>query len=120
MVTKSPLPRLLDMAGALRAIERFIGGVDVQTFRANLLVRSAVERQLEVISEASRHVPSEMKARHPDIPWRKLADLGNILRHAYHRVDPLIVWNIVRDDLPSLKRVVHAMIRDVRRRSDLE
>jgi uncharacterized protein with HEPN domain len=73
------------------------------SFTDNLMLRLAVERLLEIISEASRHIPSEIKAKEPDINWRRLADLGNWLRHAYHRTDPGILWDMVENDLDPLK-----------------
>jgi len=69
------------------------------SFTDNPMLRLAVERLLEIISEASRHIPLEMKAKEPNINWRRLADLGNWLRHAYHRTDPGILWDMVENDL---------------------
>ena len=72
-------------------------------FADNMMLRLAVERLLEIISEASRHIPPEMKAEAPHINWRRLADLGNWLRHAYHRTDSGILWDMVENDLEPLK-----------------
>jgi uncharacterized protein with HEPN domain len=69
----------------------------------------AVERCIEVISEASRHVPDEIKAKYPDIPWSDVARIGNIFRHEYHNVAARIVWDTVRMHLPQLQAVVHAI-----------
>jgi uncharacterized protein with HEPN domain len=81
------------------------------SFTDDLVLRLAVERLLEIISEASRHIPPEMKAKEPNINWRRLADLGNWLRHAYHRTDPGILWDMVENDLEALKifvkRIAH-------------
>ena len=74
------------------------------------MVRDAVERNLERISEASRHIPSELKARRKDIAWRAVAGLGNVLRHDYPRVKDPRVWQIVANDLPALKAAVEAML----------
>ena len=70
------------------------------------MLRMAVERLFEIISEASRFIPQDLKAKNSDIPWQRMADLGNWLRHAYHRVDPDILFNIVDNDLEPLKRFV--------------
>ena len=75
------------------------------------MLRMAVERLFQIISEASRFIPEESKASEKDIPWQRMADLGNWLRHAYHRVDPDILWNIVENDLDALKRSVERMVR---------
>jgi uncharacterized protein with HEPN domain len=61
-----------------------------------------IARGLEIISEASRHLPEDMKARHPEIPWRKVAGIGNVLRHEYTRVAADALWRLVRDDLAAL------------------
>jgi uncharacterized protein with HEPN domain len=63
-----------------------------------------VERGLEVISEASRHLSDELKSRHPHIPWRKIAGIGNVLRHDYGRVSAPVIWKLVVEDLPILEK----------------
>lgn len=70
------------------------------------MLRLAVERLFEIISEASRFIPEDLKAKSANIPWRRIADLGNWLRHAYHRIDADILWNIAENDLAQLKRFV--------------
>jgi uncharacterized protein with HEPN domain len=75
-------------------------------FRANRDVRQSVERSLEIISEASRLLPTEVKEASTEIPWRKVADFGNVLRHAYFSVNPDIVWRIARDDLAPLRQAL--------------
>jgi uncharacterized protein with HEPN domain len=91
------------------AIDDIRGALINQTkasFTNNNMLRLAVERLLEIISEASRHIPQEMKGTEPRINWRRLADLGNWLRHAYHRTDPGILWDMVENDLEPLKHFV--------------
>jgi uncharacterized protein with HEPN domain len=81
------------------AIDDIRGALAGQT----MMLRLAVERLLEIISEASRHIPVDMKAKEPNINWRRLADLGNWLRHAYHRTDPGFLWDMIGNDLEPLK-----------------
>ena len=76
------------------------------SFRDNMMLRLAGERLLEIISEASRHIPSEVKAQASDINWRRLTDLGNWLRHAYHRTDAGLLWDMVENDPEPLKNFV--------------
>lgn len=63
-----------------------------------------VERGIEIISEASRHLPDDLKARHPEIPWPKVSGIGNVLRHEYQKIAHDVLWHVVQDDLPPLER----------------
>ena len=63
-------------------------------------MQRAVERGLEIISKASRHVPDDLKAIAPNIPWRQIAAIGNMLRHEYQRADVTATWNIIEQRLP--------------------
>lgn len=63
-----------------------------------------VERGVEIISEASRRLPDDLMDRNRDIPWRKVAGIGNVIRHDYERVAPDVLWKLVRDDLPALEK----------------
>jgi uncharacterized protein with HEPN domain len=72
-------------------------------------LRSAIERGIEVISEASRHLRSDLKAQHKEVRWKDIAGIGNILRHEYQHIDPAIIWKAVKNDLPPLKEALLAM-----------
>jgi uncharacterized protein with HEPN domain len=81
-------------------------------------MRRAVERGVEIVSEASRHIPDELKQRYPHIYWREISAIGNLLRHEYGRVDDRIIWRVVEEYLPELKDVVTEMLEpEVRQRS---
>lgn len=103
MAGRTALVPLTDIRDAIRRIERYTAGKSLAAFRRDELVHDAVERCLEIISEASRRLPEEMKARHPGIPWRNVAGLGNVFRHEYDAVSTPLVWEIVREHLPPLK-----------------
>ena len=64
----------------------------------------AVQRGVEIISEASRHLTDEMKARHPEIPWQKVAAIGNVLRHNYENIAAPVIWKLAQTDLPAWRR----------------
>lgn len=104
--------RVSHILEAILAIEKALAGKSRETYAADLLLRLAVERLLEIICEASRHVPDSVKAKEPAIAWPKMIDFGNRLRHAYHRVDPDTVWAVVQNDLPPLKAFVERVIRE--------
>jgi uncharacterized protein with HEPN domain len=102
--------RLEDLLEAVAAIAEYTAGKTFADYAAARMLRDAVERNIERISEASRHIPKRLKARHAEIPWQKVAGIGNILRHAYPIVDDSLVWEVVARDLPPLKATVEAML----------
>lgn len=103
MVTRRISPRLADIIGAIENIRSVTDNVPLSQFENDWQKRWLVERGVEILSEASRHLPDELKQRHADIPWRKVAGIGNILRHDYERVAPDMLWKLVRDDLGGLE-----------------
>jgi uncharacterized protein with HEPN domain len=84
----------------------FVGGFDRDTFKSDLRTLHAVTRCLEIISEASRRLPDDLKARHPAIAWKQMAGAGNVYRHDYEDVAAQFVWDTVQRALPSLREVV--------------
>ena len=104
--------RVQHILEAIEDCENILKKTDREAFAKNRLIRLAVERALEIISEASRHIPKEFKEREATIAWRRMADLGNRLRHVYHRVDPDVLWEIVKQDLPALRLLLNRIIRD--------
>jgi uncharacterized protein with HEPN domain len=83
----------------------------VAEFRTDRDIRQSVERSLEIISEASRHLSTELKNMKPEIPWRQVADFDNVLRHSYFAINADIVWMIVHQNLQPL-RVALTELRD--------
>lgn len=88
----------------------FTAGFDVNAFKNDLETIYAVTRCLEIISEASRRLPAEIKARHTGIAWKQMAGAGNVYRHDYEDVAAEFVWETVQRALPSLKAVVEQEI----------
>lgn len=104
--------RVRHILGAIADIEMLLVGKTRADYAAERYLQFATERALEIVCEATRHLPETVKARAPDIPWARIVDFGNRLRHAYHRVDTAIVWAVVENDLPPLKVFVEQVIRD--------
>ena len=103
MAERSPIPRLTDIVEAIELIRGEMAGVTLQAFEPDIRKRWLIEHGIEIISEASRRLPDDLKARHPDIPWRKVAGIGNVLRHNYEDIAAPVMWALVRDDLPPLE-----------------
>lgn len=102
--------RLEHILVSIAAIERLTSGLTLTAYSADPDRTAAVERYLERLSEASRHLPTEWKERHPAIPWRQVADLGNVLRHAYDQVIDERIWNVIANDLAPLRSAIMEMI----------
>jgi uncharacterized protein with HEPN domain len=111
MDDRGPLLRLHDIVEFADRVASYIGPLDYRQFVVNAMARDAVERNIEKISEASRHIPDSLKADYMHVPWRQVADIGNFLRHGYDRIDDETMWNIARLELPALKVVAEDMIR---------
>jgi uncharacterized protein with HEPN domain len=108
---RSVEPHLRDILEAIDGIEQTVAGASLADFAASWQMRRAVERGIEIVSEASRHLPADVKAKHPEVPWTDIAGIGNILRHEYQRVEDAITWNVATRRLAELRRVVEAMLR---------
>jgi uncharacterized protein with HEPN domain len=92
MAARSLAPRLTDIIEAIDHIRSEMAGVSIEAFEADWRKQWLVERGVEIISEASRHLTDELKARHPEIPWPKVAGIGNVLRHDYASIAAPIMW----------------------------
>ncbi|MGP0094418.1 MAG: DUF86 domain-containing protein [Xanthobacteraceae bacterium] len=104
--------RLEHILNCIANLEKIFANTTEKAFADDPFLRAAAERFFEIISEASRHIPDELKSRETQINWRRMADLGNWLRHAYDQVDTEILWSIARNDLAPLKVFVERLVRD--------
>ena len=100
------LAALRDIAHHIELATGFVSGMSFEAFRDDLRTFYAVTRCLEIISEASRRLPDDLKARHPAIAWREMAGAGNVYRHDYEDVAASFVWATVHNHLPPLRVVI--------------
>jgi uncharacterized protein with HEPN domain len=82
--------------------KQFLDGVSFEEFKADRRTFYAVTRTLEIVSEAARRLPQELRDRHPHLPWRAIMGVGNVYRHDYDNVAEEFVWRTVQDRLPAL------------------
>ena len=87
-----------------------------EDFVADDMLRAAVEPCIEIISEASRRLPTAMKARYPDLPWHDIASIGKVLRHEYYAIEREVLWRIATEDLRPLAAAVDTLLAEVRDR----
>ena len=93
-----------DMLESSQRIMRYTEGMDADRFRNDEKTRDAVLRNLEVIGEAARRLPAEVRVKHPAIDWRRITGFRGIIVHAYFGIDPAILWDIVSNKVPELWR----------------
>ena len=110
----APPPRWVmhaeNMLGAATAIERYTAGLDFDRFRADHLTRSASLGNLTRLGEAARHIPDELRARYPAVPWEELIDTGEDVIVRYDDIDVAAVWRVVREQIPMLVPILRDML----------
>lgn len=92
-----------DVLESIGLIEKYIEGMKNEDFVNDRKTTDAVVRNLEIIGEASRHIPDEVKEKYPDIDWKGVIGLRNRITHEYFGISLRIVWDIVKQELPKLK-----------------
>jgi uncharacterized protein with HEPN domain len=100
------------MRTACDEVAEMVSGLDLASFKTGFRTRRAVERCIEIVSEASRHIRDSMKSKHGDQPWHEIAAVGNLLRHEYRHIDDEVIWKIASKSLPSLRAVIVAMLAE--------
>ena len=101
--SRSPAVTLQDILENIRLARSFVVGISFTDFQADRLISYGVVRCLEIISEASRRLPADLKARHAEIAWADIAGAGSIYRHQYNGVRDELVWQTVQQDLEPLR-----------------
>ena len=102
---------LIDMYRAGELAQQFIGGIeDVEEFQNDLKTISAVQHQLLIPGEATKRLSAEYREAHPEIPWKSMAGLRDILIHAYDAVDVYELWYILQHDLPELMNQLRPLV----------
>jgi uncharacterized protein with HEPN domain len=107
-----------EMLDYIEQARTYAADLAFEQYFADQKTQRAVERCIEVISEASRHIPDELKAKHADIPWRDVAAIGNVFRHEYHNIAARIVWDTVRLHLAPLEAAVRIIQEELPTKGD--
>lgn len=95
--------RIEDILEAIRRIKQYTDGFDYDLWLKDQKTIDAVIRNFEIIGEAATHVPSEIQARNPALPWAKMKGIRNLLIHEYFGVDAEVLWRTIQEDLPGLE-----------------
>ena len=106
---------LEDILSSIEKIHEYTSGLSFKDFRDDSLTTDAVIRNLEIIGEASKNIPPDIRSGYPDIPWGRMTGLRNIVSHKYFSIDLSIIWQIVTVNLPETKPLIEKMIQDTKR-----
>jgi uncharacterized protein with HEPN domain len=104
---------LEDILESIARIEEYTAGYDKPRFMRSIQVQDAVLRRLEVIGEAVKNVPQPLRDRYPQITWKTIAGLRDVLIHQYFGVNLLRTWKVVREDLPGLRVKIRAILDEL-------
>jgi len=103
---------LKDILAAIESIEAFVEGMDLEAFRVDDKTTSAVIRKFEIIGEAAKGIPEEIRRSYPQIPWKEMAGMRDRLIHFYSGVDYQLVWMTIKERLPQVKPEIQKIVRD--------
>lgn len=101
-------PRLFldDILASCEKVLRYTDGITFERFQADDKTFDAVARNLEIIGEAAKALPPDLRAAHPGIEWRKIAGLRDILIHQYFGIDEAIIWDVALNWIPRLREIL--------------
>jgi uncharacterized protein with HEPN domain len=102
----SPIKRefilyLEDMLQSMVRIEEYLGDLDFKKFKQTYMIVDAIIRNFEIIGEASKNIPTEVQEKYPEIPWKKMYGLRNLIAHEYFGIDYEMTWEISKNNLPQ-------------------
>lgn len=103
----------MDILEASSKIDKYVKNVKFDDFSENTMMQDAVMINLAIIGEAAKNIPLEIRNLDPDIEWKKIAGLRDILIHAYFRIDVNIIWDIVKNKIPNLKLRIAKLITEI-------
>jgi uncharacterized protein with HEPN domain len=110
-VSLSPPEYIRHMLDEIDFILSRISGTDFESFVRDETLKRAFVRSIEIIGEASKKLPEDIKAMHPDIEWRKVSGMRDRLIHDYFGVDYTIVWDVAANKLPDLRIKLHPLLK---------
>lgn len=108
---KDPGVLLKHILESVEYIERYVKEISEEEFLKSIQIQDAVIRRLEIIGEAIRYLPEELKEKYPLVPWREIADMRNVLIHEYFSVDENLLWNAAKKDISALKKNITYILR---------
>ena len=113
MNPRSPVLFFTDIIESIEKIEAYIKDLDYEDFTGNNMAVDAVLRNLEIIGEAARNIPDDIKERYSDVPWKRIIGLRNIVAHVYFGIDTENIWVIITKNLPDTKPMITKILTEL-------
>jgi uncharacterized protein with HEPN domain len=111
--SKSPRARLLHIRDEIEGVAAIVRGLSFTQYQSSYMHRRAVERAVQIVSEAAKALPPDYLAKYPKAPWTSIVGIGNLLRHEYQRLDDSQLWEIATVHLPQLQPIVAQMLTEL-------
>ena len=102
-----------DILGSITKIENYTEDIDQQHFLTDTQIQDSVLHRLEIIGEAVKNIPNSFRDKYPQIPWKNIAGLRDILIHEYFGVNMRRAWKVIKDDIPALKLKLMDVKKDI-------
>ena len=103
---------LEDIIEAIAKIERYMANLSFEEFSRKEIVIDATIRNFEIIGEAVKRIPENIKQKYPEVEWKKIAGLRDILIHEYSAIDLEILWDIIKNKLPEFKKNISKILKN--------
>ncbi len=113
-MTREYLDYLKDIIDAINKVDAFVAGMTFETFEKDAKTNFAVIRAFEIIGEAVKNIPSSVRARHKNIPWKEMAGMREKLIHEYFGIKPRVIWKTIKEDLPTVKPLLNKMLKEIK------
>ena len=105
--------RLIHILESIEEIEKYTAGSNLELFLQNSMMKFASVKQIEIIGEAANYISDETKNKFSDIQWRQITGLRHVLVHEYFGVDSKLIWQIIADDIPELKKKIKEVLLSI-------
>lgn len=112
-MTREPRLYLQDILDSIKKIQQYMGNLTFDEFVSNDMVIDAVVRNFEIMGEAAAHIPDSIRSAYPNIPWKEMRGLRNVVVHEYFGVDLKIIWKTAQESLPELSEMIKEVLSNL-------